>query len=273
MSEIQRTLKTARRLEQLHAWGKVVWHVWGEGKNHAPLVLLHGGSGSWTHWLRSVEHLSQRHEVWALDTPGFGDSDLPPQARDADDLVPFVAEILQHTFDGQAVRVMGFSFGGMLAGMVSAEFAHLFRHLVLLGVPGLGLMGAELPMRGMFAGMSESQRRAVHRHNLNTMMLHQDSNITDEVIDLQQANVVRDRLRRRKIARTDVLVGAQAQWTCPVDGIWGEHDALYRGTLQRIPEVLWALRSFHVVPDAGHWVMFENAPVFHRIVDRLLLET
>jgi len=32
----------------------VVWRTWGTG---TPLVLLHGGYGSWLHWVRNIEGL------------------------------------------------------------------------------------------------------------------------------------------------------------------------------------------------------------------------
>ena len=215
--EISRVEALSQRIVQPYAWGNAVWHVWGanqsteqrlEGQaavtaDHAskpPLVLLHGGSGSWTHWLRNVEHLAHSRTIWALDIPGFGDSDLPSGVSDADGLVPYMAEILMRTFSGNAVDVMGFSFGGMTAGLVAAQYPHLIRQLILVGAPGLGLFGKELPMRGMTPDMDEEAQRKVHRHNLNAMMfVHQDS-VTEDVIDLQQANVSRDRLRRRRIA-------------------------------------------------------------------------
>ena len=33
------------------------------------LLLLHGGSGSWLHWIRNVEVLSKHYDVWTLDLP------------------------------------------------------------------------------------------------------------------------------------------------------------------------------------------------------------
>jgi 2-hydroxy-6-oxonona-2,4-dienedioate hydrolase len=90
------------------------------------------------------------------------------------------------------------------------------------------------------------------------------------VVDLQEANVSRDRLRRRRIARTDVLTQAQTRWVCPVHGVWAESDALYTDTLQQVPQVLSRIASFSVVPNAGHWVMFENPEAFHAAVDPLL---
>lgn len=285
--EITRVEALSQRIVQSYAWGDAVWHVWGSQKalqvsteadeandvgnaQRSPLVLLHGGSGSWTHWLRNVEHLSQQCEVWALDIPGFGDSSLPSGVTDADGLVPYIAEIFKQTFHGKAVDVIGFSFGGMTAGLVAAEHPALIRQLILVGAPGLGLFGKELPMRGMTPSMDKEAQRQVHRHNLNTMMFEHPESVTEDVIDLQVANVSRDRLRRRRIARTNVLAQAQTHWRCPVHGVWAEFDALYKDSLQEIPHVLRSMASFTVVPNAGHWVMFENPVAFHAVVDSLL---
>jgi len=35
--------------------GEIVWRVFGRGE---PLALLHGGTGSWLHWVRNVEALA-----------------------------------------------------------------------------------------------------------------------------------------------------------------------------------------------------------------------
>lgn len=284
--EIQRVQAKSQRITQSYAWGEAVWHVWRRhqgGQNDKlhvmgdddanlegkPLVLLHGGSGSWTHWIRNVEHFAQYRTVWALDIPGFGDSSLPEGVSDADGLVPYLAEILKRTFGG-TVDVVGFSFGGMTAGLVAAADPALIRQLVLVGAPGLGMFGKELPMRGMTPQMDKAAQRNVHRHNLNTMMFAHPETATEAVIDLQEANVVRDRLRRRRIARTSVLAEVQDRWAVPIHGVWGELDALYQGNLQQVPQVLSGLESFHVVPDAGHWVMYERPDAFHAVMDRLL---
>jgi pimeloyl-ACP methyl ester carboxylesterase len=274
--EIQRVQALSQCIVQSYAWGDAVWHVWRSQQGHhahvstEPLVLLHGGSGSWTHWLRNVEHFALYRTVWVLDIPGFGDSSLPEGVSDADGLVPYLAEILKQTFVGEAVDVVGFSFGGMTAGLVAAEHPELIRQLVLVGAPGLGLFGKELPMRGMTPNMDEITQRDVHRHNLNAMMFAHPSSVTEEVIDLQQANVARDRLRRRRIARTDVLAKAQSKWRCPVHGVWGALDALYQGSLTQVPQVLSCMKTFNAVPDAGHWVMYERPEAFHAVVDSIL---
>src|SRR5690606_37875478 len=53
--------------------GDLVWRKWGSG---APVVLCHGGSGSWTHWIRTIPTLRHHYEVWVPDLPGLGDSTM-----------------------------------------------------------------------------------------------------------------------------------------------------------------------------------------------------
>ena len=72
--------------------GSMVWRVWGEG---APLVLLHGGSGSWRHWARNIGPLGAGRMVITPDLPGLGDSAMPEGVSTPEG----VAEILARGLD------------------------------------------------------------------------------------------------------------------------------------------------------------------------------
>jgi 2-hydroxy-6-oxonona-2,4-dienedioate hydrolase len=78
-SEVQRLVAQAVRRTTPCGAGDLVWHVWGQARPGVrPLVLLHGGSGSWTHWVRNLDALvAAGHQLWVPDLPGFGDS-APP---------------------------------------------------------------------------------------------------------------------------------------------------------------------------------------------------
>jgi pimeloyl-ACP methyl ester carboxylesterase len=43
---------------------------------------------------------------------------------------------------------------------------------------------------------------------------------------------------------------------------------LYTGRLPEVQQALQGcqLKSFHVIPDAGHWVMYERAQAFNELV-------
>jgi pimeloyl-ACP methyl ester carboxylesterase len=262
--ELEAAQSLAERILVPTPSGEQVWHVWNKDAGH-PLVLLHGGSGSWNHWVRNVVPLSQRRAVWALDTPGLGDSELPEKALDADDLAKPLEEGLQSLFENQSLDVVGFSFGGLVAGFAAAQWPSRFKRLVLVGVPGLGLSNNILNMRGFRDNMSQDERLAVHKNNLLAIMLHNEALVTPDLLEMQALNVSRDRLRRRRIARSDALLHQQTHWTCEVHGIWGEMDALYKGKMHLLPERLSAcnLQSFQMIDDAGHWVQYEQAQAFN----------
>ena len=80
MADLANIEAASQRLETPCGDGVIVWHSWGEGQ---PLLLLHGGSGSWTHWVRNVVPLRDAgYRLLVPDLPGFGDSSLLPDGRD-----------------------------------------------------------------------------------------------------------------------------------------------------------------------------------------------
>ena len=254
----------AERIDVVVNGVQQTWHVWNRSHTK-PLVLLHGGSGSWTHWVRNIDALSEDHAVWAMDLPGMGDSALPPEAKDADDIAPWVAQGMAQLLGGQAIPVMGFSFGGLTAGFVAARHPERVSRLLLVGVPGLGLFGDTLPLRGFLPDMDQDQRNTVHHHNLMSIMLAHEASLIDQTLEIQERNVVRDRLRRRRIARSTVMMELQTQWRCPVHALWGALDALYLENLSSAPERLnqCDLRDLTLLPDTGHWANYENAKAFN----------
>ena len=241
--------------------GQVVWHRWGEGP---PLVLLHGGSGSWTHWVRNIAALAQAgHSVWVPDLPGFGESSPPPNGHDADVMPAWLEHGLVQRIGPAPVDLLGFSFGGLVASLWAAQHPERVRRLLLLGAPGLGITRERPLDLRMWSHLPESApREAVMRHNLLELMLRHPASVTPLVMQLQAHNLRREhrRMKRRKLSQTDVLRHTLPKLRCPVWGLWGAHDALF---VDRHAEVAQALalaprfEGLHWVPDAGHWVQFE----------------
>lgn len=255
---------------------RTVWHVWGPGTGE-PVVLLHGGSGSWTHWIRNIDSLVEAGRlVLVPDLPGFGDSDTPPGARDADALMAPVTRGLQALLGPRAFDLVGFSFGALVGGLMAARIEGwpglAIRQLVIVGAPLLPVSGRPLRLLE-WRHLDEAAAREVHRANLLTLMLHHPDSANALAIDLHQAHVALDRLRRRRLSRTDAMARALAQAPCPITAIHGEHDALYR---ERLPEAealldtLPTLKGRIRIPDAGHWVQFEAPQEFNRALARAL---
>jgi len=244
--------------------GAMRWTQWGMHRAGVPpVVLLHGGSGSWMHWLRCIAPLvASGREVWVPDLPGCGDSDLPAGARDADDLVQPLYAGLQELLAGAPCDLAGFSFGALTGTLLEAGHPGTVRHLVLVGAPGLGVPAARVPLRAWRHLQDPQAQDAVHRHNLAVLMFSDAGAIDETALELHAWNVARDRLQRRRLSGTDALVRALAGVACPVSVVYGEKDALYPGRVASLEAVFRAtgcdLRQFTVVPGAGHWVAYEQ---------------
>jgi pimeloyl-ACP methyl ester carboxylesterase len=250
--------------------GAMVWRAWGEGP---PLVLLHGASGSWTHWIRNVLPLARQHRVLAPDMPGYGESDAPPEPHTADSLAELVAAGLDRMLPPPAVfDLAGFSFGAIIGGLVAARLAGRVRTLVLLGPGGLGLTPA--PPRALLKlepGMAPEAIRHVHRENLRALMLARPESADELAVTLQIDNVRRARFKSGTIPVSDVLLRALPAVRAHLGGIWGGRDAFTSHHLEESRAVLATADpeiETRVIGPAGHWVNYEAAEP----VNALLLE-
>ena len=198
MNPIEHLRSAARVLHSPCGDGRLVWHVWGQGR---PVLLLHGGSGSWTHWVRNIQPLVDAgRSVWAPDLPGFGDSARPADCDDADAIAPWLDQAVQHQLGDEAVDVLAFSFGALVAGYWAAAEPQRLASLMLVGAPALSDERLPpLPLR-FWTGLPPGERRdAAHRHNLRVLMLAHDESVDDLALAVPGPNVERDRLRRRRL--------------------------------------------------------------------------
>ena len=249
--------------------GAMVWRVWGKHDVHQPpVVLFHGGSGSWTHWVRNIQPLvAAGRQVIAPDLPGFGDSSMPPSGGDADALVVPLAEGLQALLVGVPCDLVGFSFGGMTAGMLLADHPALARRLVLVGAPAMGVTpDRQFELKAWRHLPTAAEQENVHRFNLGALMLRDTSLIDGLALELHIANLQLDRMPRRRLAHTDILARSLARVSCPVHAIYGAHDALYKGWISQLEAAYQAaapdFRGLTLIPDTGHWVQFERPDAF-----------
>jgi 2-hydroxy-6-oxonona-2,4-dienedioate hydrolase len=271
-AEVGRLLAQARRVETACGDGSIVWHTWGSGR---PLVLLHGGSGSWNHWVRNIAALAHAgHLVCVPDLPGFGDSANPPGGHDADAIVAPLTDGLRALLGSRPCDLVGFSFGSIVASFVAAQAPQLVRQLVVMGAPVLPLRSGKGVTLAPWRHLStQALRNAVHRENLLALMLHRPDSAGELAVALHAMNVPRDRMRRRRLVTTDAMARALARVSCPVQAIYGEVDVLYRDSWADVVAALQGLPAFRellLVPGAGHWVQFEEPEAVNAALVRMV---
>ncbi len=257
----------AQRIETPCGDGGMVWRIWGSGP---PLVLFHGGYGSWTHWIRNVLVLAREFTVIAPDLPGLGESATPPEPHTAEGLAAILVEGLDIVLPKDvAPHIAGFSFGGVLGGHVAAQLGDRLRALTIVGSNGLGLVRQPTTLERVPAGAPVAEALAIHRHNLGVLMIADPSKIDELAVYIQSQNAPRGRVRSRRFSRTDTLARALPLVKARLDGIWGERDATARSHLEERARVVRSFQPgarFEVIAGAGHWVQYEAADRFNTVL-------
>jgi pimeloyl-ACP methyl ester carboxylesterase len=260
----------ASRVETPCGSGTMPWRCWGAGP---PLLLIHGGHGSWTHWIRNISYFARRHSVWAPDLPGHGESALPERVDEADCMAGVLAAGIRQIFGCEArLDIAAFSFGALLSGHLAVMAPPLVRRLIVVDAGGLDTPLGHMPRRSYRGLTLDAEILAAHRQNLLAVMLHHEGSVDALALHLQQINISRGRVLPGPLLMPDRLARVLARSNVPVDAIWGEFDRphpdiqLQRNVLQRLRPDL----QFRVVPAAGHWSMYENPDAFNRCLDELL---
>ena len=239
----------------------MTWRRWGDGP---ALVLIHGGFGSWRHWVRNIGPLSARFSVWACDLPGLGDSAPAPRPHTAERLASVLGEGIDTLLgEGATFSIGAFSLGAVIAAPLIASRREQLRHGALIGASGLGpyWRNAVAHSRRWSAAADDAEKRAVVRENLASSMIADPDGIDDDTVALQL-----ELLRQRRqliglpISQSSVLLDRLDAIFDKVTLIWGEHDpslapdrdSAMAALRQRCPGI-----SIRLVAGAGHWANHE----------------
>lgn len=264
----------ARRVETPCGDGRMVWHVWGD-EAQPPLVLFHGGFGSWRHWILNVLPLSRRYRVIAADLPGLGDSDRISAEYTAENIAAEVSRGIDVLVPPpNRFHIAGFSFGGIIGGHISALKGKRVRSFTAVAAGGLGLRNAPYPqLESMSAASTPEALIGVHRANLSRLMISNPDRIDDLAIHVQTETVRRARVRSGKIPWTGTLTNALRRIDTTLAGIWGENDVIAAPYMDDRIELFRSIQpgcDFRLLEDAGHWVMYERPDAFNATLVELL---
>ena len=248
--------------------GNMVWRSWGSGK---VLVLLHGGSGSWRHWVRNIEYFARDRRVIAPDLPGLGESDMPELPHSAINIAGIVLRGLQSIIGPDTqFDLAGFSFGGMLSGHI-AGMSDRLRSVTLCGASGLKMTRDPTQLVRVRDKVGQEKIDG-HRHNLGALMIHDPARIDDLALIVQDWNSDHSRFNSPPLGRAHTMQPFLEKATCQRGGIWGDRDATAYPHIQERHDYFSTVPGFdfRLIPNVGHWVAYEGAKIFNPMLREML---
>jgi 4,5:9,10-diseco-3-hydroxy-5,9,17-trioxoandrosta-1(10),2-diene-4-oate hydrolase len=249
------------------------------------VVLLHGGgpgASGVSNYSANIDALAQRFRVIVPDLPGYGRS-----SKDIDQTDPFgsLASAVRGLLDVLslgAAHLVGNSYGGSAALRLALDTPERVDRLVLMGPGGIGTTRA-LPTPGLNRLLSyyPNPSRAKLEDFIRNYLVHDGTSVSQEAIEARyQASIdpeviANPPLRRprslRALWRMDLTRDPRLRdLTVRTLVLWGVHDKVNRPSGGPRLAATMPNCDLLMVAGTGHWVQWERADLFNRVVTDFL---
>ncbi|HWB70609.1 MAG TPA: alpha/beta fold hydrolase [Egibacteraceae bacterium] len=240
----------------------------------APLLLVHGYTGSKEDFASVLAQLGEERRAVAVDLPGHGDSQALPDPGGYG--LWATAQWLLRLADVLGLgeyHLLGHSMGGLVVQRVAAAASQRLRSLVLMdtGLAGLRQEAAEVVARigvaardeGIEAAWRESRRASERRAPRYHTSADRDEFVRRRFLALDPAAVV---VGARNLITAAPLTAFLRDIDLPVLVVHGEHDDAWTPHEQRVLARTVRGAELAVVPDSRHSPQLENPQAWLRAV-------
>jgi 4,5:9,10-diseco-3-hydroxy-5,9,17-trioxoandrosta-1(10),2-diene-4-oate hydrolase len=254
------------------------------------VVMLHGGgpgASGVSNYSRNIDALAQQFRVVVPDMPGYGRS-----AKGVDQADPFgyLADTIRGLLDELDIttaHLIGNSYGGAAALRLALDTPHRVDKLVLMGPGGIGTTRAA-PTAGLKSLLSYYGGDGPSRDKLETFirnyLVYDGASVPDDLIDVRynaslDPEVVADPpLRRpsgpmalRTLWRMDLTRDSRLKrLQIPTLVLWGRDDKVNRPAGGPMLVNLMPNAELVMTSRTGHWMQWERAELFNRLVVEFL---
>lgn len=256
------------------------------------VVLLHGGgpgASGVSNYARNIDALAQHFRVIVPDMPGYGRS-----VKEVDQRDPFgcLADMIRGLLDElglDTAHLVGNSYGGACALRLALDTPARVGKLVLMGPGGIGTTRGA-PTAGLktllayYGGDGPSRDKLANF--IRTYLVYDGAAVPDDLIDLRYAAsidpevVANPPLRRpsgptalRTLWRMDLTRDSRlADLQTPALVLWGRDDKVNKPAGGPMLLNLMPNAELVMTSRTGHWMQWERAELFNRLVTEFLGE-
>ena len=270
--QIRKLEQTSRAVRVDCEFGQLEFRCFEGPVGAETLLLVHGGSGSWLHWVRNIDFLRQYFKVWTVDLPGLGASDALDEGYTAEAAITAFVEGCKNLGELSKFHLIAFSWGCAVSAQAALVLSESVQSVTLIGPASIGDVsraGGMKPLLRRRPNMSPEETRHFHLTNLAHLMISDPARIDALALHVQVINTAQARFKSPQFAKNTMVLDAVAQLTMPVQVIYGDLDGPALPDVAGKRDLFLAANPkvvFELVQGAGHWLAFERPELFHSLV-------
>ena len=250
------------------------------GRGAEVVVMLHGsgpGASGWANFNRNIEPLVDAgYRVLLIDCPGWGKSDSIVNSGSRSDLNARIVKGVIDQLDIGAISILGNSMGGHSAVAFALNYPDSVAKLVLMG-GGTGGMSLYAPMPTEGLKLLNGLYREPTLENLkkfNDVFVFDPGVLTEDMLQQRLANILGRRDHLENFLKS--LAANPRQFpdfgprlpgiSAPTLIVWGRQDRVvpFDTGLRLVAGI--PNSQLHIFNGCGHWVQWEHAGAFNRLV-------
>ncbi|HEY3116908.1 MAG TPA: alpha/beta fold hydrolase [Chloroflexota bacterium] len=267
------TALTAESTSKFESVGDFKLH-YNEAGTGPAVVMVHGGgpgASGWSNFQRNIGSFAEHHRTLLVDMPQFGQSDSVVVTEPRSQHTARAICALLDKLGIEKASLVGNSMGGGASINFAIDYPNRIDKLVVMGSSGAGQsLFAPMPTEGIkVLNQVFNDPTADGMRRLINLMVYDSSFLTEELLqDRLQAALNPGHLEaRKKSGNAQRDLGAElGKITAPTLILWGRDD--------RVVPMDTGLRllaglpgsQMHIFGHCGHWVQFEHADEFNRLV-------
>ena len=244
------------------------------------VVLLHGsgpGATGRSNFVKNIDYLARNFRVICPDLPGFGKSDMKP----VDAPIPGwwadqILSLLDH-LEVDKAHFVGNSMGGMITLKIALEHPARVDRMVLMGSGGGSSIFSLFPTDGIKSLVNFYEGTGPSIEKLKSFIgqfVYDASALTDDLLQERLDAAMDPRIVAQPPMRPGPAGMPEELWRdsrltqLPHETLllWGREDRVMPMDMGLILMRQIPRCRFMVMPQCGHWVQWEHAEEFNRIV-------
>ena len=265
-------------------------HCLTSGEGGVPIVLLHGGGvdSATLSWGEIIGRVALRHQIFAPDLPGYGQTEKPDIQYTMEFYIQFVEHLLEE-LKLDRVSLVGQSLGGAIALGLTLDAPERVEKLVLVDTYGiqdkavshrLAYLYVHLPGLAELSNWLMGKNRALVRWVLLAGIIYNPAHLSEELVD-QCYQAVREKgagkaflsLQRSEVGWHGVrsnFTPRLCDVTVPTLLVHGAEDRSVPLACAKRAHALIAGSQLYVMQECRHWPQGENPDEFSRVMEGFL---